>query len=506
MFLVLGAVTAVAPDGQVVALSDRQRSLLASLLARAGAVVSVDTLVDLVWPGDPPQDPVAALHNQVSRLRRTIPFTRIETMAPGYRLAVGPDDMDSEQFDQLVRADTAGSLSEALSLWHGPAYAEFAESPVARFAAIRLEEARRQTTERWHELQLDEGSADLPALEAFAAEHPLRERAHLILMRALYASGRQADALAAYRRYAGRLADELGLEPSAAMQELQLRVLRHNVAPPAPLRAMKVSHVSAGDRRIAMATMGSGQPLIALPGWVSNIDVITAGRDPRSSMFQRLARTHALVIYDRYGTGRSPGPVDDFGLDASVAELAAIATRAGAPVDLLAMSQAGPVAVTLAAMRPDLVRRLVFFGTYASAAGVFTRPDLNATLIALVRSHWGLGSKLLAGLYRPDLTDAAADHMTAVLRDSADRDVAAGYLEAIYAADAAALLAAVRAPALVLHYRGDRVIPHRGGLQLAEGLPDARLVTLEGRYHLPDIRDLDQIAGTIIAFLSAPPT
>jgi len=71
MFLVLGAVTAVDPGGQVVALSDRQRSLLASLLARAGAVVSVDTLVDLVWPGDPPQDPVAALHNQVSRRRVT---------------------------------------------------------------------------------------------------------------------------------------------------------------------------------------------------------------------------------------------------------------------------------------------------------------------------------------------------------------------------------------------------------------------------------------------------
>jgi DNA-binding SARP family transcriptional activator/pimeloyl-ACP methyl ester carboxylesterase len=504
MFLVLGAVTVVGPDRQVVALSDRQRALLASLLARAGAVVSVDSLVDLVWPEDPPQDPVAALHNQVSRLRRALPFTAIETVPPGYRLAVGPDDVDSQRFDRLVRADTTGSLGEALSLWHGAAYAEFAESPVARFEAIRLEEARRQATERWHERRLDQGSADLAALEAFATEHPLRERAHLIWMRALYASGRQADALAAYQRYAGRLADELGLEPSAALQELQLRVLRHTVAPPAPLRAMQVSHVSVGDRRIAVATVGSGPPLIALPGWVSNIDVIAAGRDPRSSIFQRLTGTRALVMYDRYGTGRSGGPVDDFGLDASVAELAAVATCAGAPVDLLAMSQAGPVAVALAATRPELVRRLVFFGTYASAAEVFTRPDLSASLIALVRSHWGLGSKLLADLYRPDLSDAAADHMAAVLRDSADRDVAAGYLEAIYATDATALLPAVRAPALVLHYQGDRVIPHRGGLQLAEGLPDARLVTLKGRYHLPDIRDLDHIVGTITAFLSGP--
>jgi len=147
MFLVLGAVTVVGPDGRVVALSDRQRSLLASLLARAGTVVSVDNLVELVWPEDPPQDPVAALHNQVSRLRRAIRFTRIETVAPGYRLAVGPDDVDSQRFDRLVRADTAGSLSEALSLWQGAAYAEFAESPVARFEALRLEEARRQATE-----------------------------------------------------------------------------------------------------------------------------------------------------------------------------------------------------------------------------------------------------------------------------------------------------------------------------------------------------------------------
>jgi DNA-binding SARP family transcriptional activator/pimeloyl-ACP methyl ester carboxylesterase len=504
MFLVLGAVTVVGPDGQVVALSDRQRSLLASLLARAGNVVSIDTLVDLVWPQDVPEDPVAALHNQVSRLRRAIAPARIETVAPGYRLVVGPDEVDSQRFDRLVRADTSASLREALALWRGAAYAEFAESPVARFEAIRLEEARRQATERWHELRVDEGSPDLAALEAFAAEHPLRERAHLVQMRALYLGGRQADALAAYQRYADRLADELGLEPSAAMQELRLRILRHNVAAPTPLRHLRLSHVSVADRRIAVATVGHGQPLIALPGWVSNIDVIAAGRDPRSSIFQRLVGTRALVMYDRYGTGLSPGPVHDFGLDASVAELAAVVTHAGAPADLLAMSQAGPVAVALAATRPDLVRRLVLFGTYAAAGTVFTRPELKTTLIDLVRRHWGLGSKVLADLYRPDPTDVAINHMTTVLRDSADPDVAAGYLAAIYDADVTALLPAVTAPALVLHYRGDRVIPYPGGRQLADRLPNARLVTLDGRFHLPDTRDLNQIVAAITDFLREP--
>jgi pimeloyl-ACP methyl ester carboxylesterase len=144
----------------------------------------------------------------------------------------------------------------------------------------------------------------------------------------------------------------------------------------------------------------------------------------------------------------------------------------------------------------------VFFGTYAGAPGVFTNPELNANLVAMVRTHWGLGSKLFADLYRPDATDAAAAHLAAVLRDSADREVAARYLEAVYDVDVTAMLSRVGQPALVLHYQGDRVVPFRGGQQLAAGLPDATLVSLEGRFHLPDARDLDRIVAAIANFLS----
>ncbi len=501
MFRVLGPVAVSDPSGREVALSDRQRALLASLIARAGTVVSVDALVGLVWPGSPPEEPLNALHSQVSRLRRLLPFADIETAPPGYRLRVAAGDVDSGKFADLVATDRIETLTEALALWQGPAYAEFAESPVARFEAIRLEEARREATERWHELSLEDGSVDLPALAAYLAEHPLRERPLSVYMRALHGAGRVAEALMAYQRFADRLADELGLEPSASLQELWLQILRDQVPPPTPLRSARVEHVQAGDRRIALAAVGSGPPLVALPGWVSSIDVVTAGRDPRSSVLQRLVRVSELVIYDRYGTGLSQGPVDDFSLDASVAELRAVVERVGAPVDLLAMSQAGPVAVALAARWPELVRRLVFFGTYAGAGNVFTRPDLNASLVAMVRTHWGLGSKLFADLFRPGATDAAAEHLAAVLRDSASPEVAAGYLEAIYDTDATHLLARVSAPALVLHYRGDRVVPYAGGCQLASGLPHANLLTLEGRFHLPDARDLDRVVDSITAFL-----
>ena len=101
------------------------------------------------------------------------------------------------------------------------------------------------------------------------------------------------------------------------------------------------------------------------------------------------------------------------------------------------------------------------------------------------------------GLDRGD----AARHLARVLRDSADADVAAGYLEEMYRTDVSDLLPNVSAPALVMHYRGDRLIPFSGGQQLAAGLPDARLVALDGPYHLPDARDLDQVVAAVTEFL-----
>jgi hypothetical protein len=209
MFLVLGAVTAVGPNEQVVALSDRQRALLASLLARAGTVVSVDMLVELIWPDDQPGDPQAALYNKVSRLRRAAPFARVVTVAPGYRLDVGPADVDSHRFDRLVRADTIGSLAEALELWRGQAYAEFTESPVARFEAIRLEEraGRRPNAGRDRRRRLGRPRR----ARGIHGQYPLDERTPSTCERCTRRTPRGCahDGL----RFAGRLADELGLEP-----------------------------------------------------------------------------------------------------------------------------------------------------------------------------------------------------------------------------------------------------------------------------------------------------
>jgi pimeloyl-ACP methyl ester carboxylesterase len=178
--------------------------------------------------------------------------------------------------------------------------------------------------------------------------------------------------------------------------------------------------------------------------------------------------------------------------------------RSTGPGAVLGISQAGPIAVALAARRPDLVRRLVLIGTYADGPATFPSAELRSAAVGLVRSHSRLGTTMLAGLFQAGAGDEASGLLAGVLRDSADPTTAADYLAAVYTADVSALLPQVVAPALVLHYRADRLIPFPGGQQLAAGLPDAQFVALEGTYHLPDAHDLDTVADAVVAFLDQP--
>ncbi|PVZ11686.1 alpha/beta fold hydrolase [Actinomycetospora cinnamomea] len=535
-FRVLGPLEVAGEGGPRPVHGERQRTLLAALLAARGATVSADTLVDHLWGDAPPDKPAGALYSQVSRLRRALgdvlaDDAELVTGARGYALAVPPDDVDALRFERLVAAarsatgDEAAALyDEALALWRGPAYDGFADLHPASLEGIRLDELRLAAVEERARMLLALGRAEsvIPEMEGFVQAHPLREEARAVLMRALYAHGRHTAALQLYQDYRERLAEELGLEPSAALRRLQGEILSHAVEPPATPRpptrpvegatgrvagtldTLQVRYLRHAGSRIAHATVGDGSPLVVVPAWVTSLDVIASGRDPRSSLLERLAGGTRLTLYDRLGAGLSRSEEVDFSLAASVAELEAVVEHTG-PAALLAVSQSGPAAVSLAARRPDLVTRLILVGTFANAHEVFRDARVNQAIVDLARGHWGMGARLLADLYRPGASTDAGRHLARVLRDSADGEVAAGYLEEMYRTDVSGLLPAVTAPALVMHYRGDRVIPYRGAQQLARGLPDARLVPLEGPFHLPDAADLARIVEAITDFLGPPP-
>jgi len=230
--------------------SGRQRALLAALLLSRNETVSSDRLTEEVWHGQRPASGNKALQVQVSALRKALVSDGvIETRDGGYRLSVESGALDADRFEALLArardllepdpGTAAATLREALELWRGPAFADLAYEPFLQPEIARLEERRLSGIEERIEADLALGRhAELVAeLETLVSRHPLRERFRAQLMLALYRSGRQAEALSAYQSARRTLVDELGIEPSPALKELEGRILNHDESLAAPPRA-----------------------------------------------------------------------------------------------------------------------------------------------------------------------------------------------------------------------------------------------------------------------------
>jgi DNA-binding SARP family transcriptional activator len=213
----------------------KQRALLTLLLLEAGRVVSVDRLVDALWADNPPTTAVASLQNFVAQLRKALGADAIETRPPGYVVRLGPEQLDLARVRSLVdeaRASEpvrrAALLDEALALWRGEPLADFRYESFAQEEIARLDEFRLTLLEERAEAKLAIGEhADLVTeLEGLVRAYPLRERLRAQLMLALYRSGRQAQALEAYREGRELLVEELGLEPSPLLRGVHASILR----------------------------------------------------------------------------------------------------------------------------------------------------------------------------------------------------------------------------------------------------------------------------------------
>jgi DNA-binding SARP family transcriptional activator len=226
-FRILGPLEVVGDDGRPIPFpAPKVRALLALLLLDANRPVSTDRIVDQLWEEHPPATATKTVQVYISQLRKTLGPDRIETRGNAYALHVEAGELDVDRFEQLV---VDGRPRDALELWRGRALADV-EERFATSAAASLEEQRLAAVERRIDDDLDDGKhATLVAeLERLVAAHPLRERLRAQLMLALYRSGRQADALAAYRETRRALADELGLEPSEELRELEQAILRQD--------------------------------------------------------------------------------------------------------------------------------------------------------------------------------------------------------------------------------------------------------------------------------------
>jgi DNA-binding SARP family transcriptional activator len=216
----------------------KPRALLAILALELGSTVSADRLIDGLWGDSPPASAGKLVQLYVSHLRKAMVACgepgAIATHGRGYQLDVDRDRVDVARFERLL---AQGAAREALSLWRGPALAGVADMPFAAVEVRRLDELRATALEMAIEQDLDAGRQRevLPELEAFLAQEPLRERLHAQRMLALYRSGRQADALEAYRHARATLVEEIGVEPGPELRRLHEAILRQDPSldPPA---------------------------------------------------------------------------------------------------------------------------------------------------------------------------------------------------------------------------------------------------------------------------------
>jgi pimeloyl-ACP methyl ester carboxylesterase/DNA-binding CsgD family transcriptional regulator len=253
-------------------------------------------------------------------------------------------------------------------------------------------------------------------------------------------------------------------------------------------------------RRVAYASVGEG-PLLLFGGrWVSHLE--EEWEMPRARLlFEELARTHRVVRYDRIGAGLSdrelPGPLTP---ELETRQLEVVLRACGdEPVTLFACSCAGLASARFASAQPERVRKLVFFGGYATREDI---PDATRrSIVDFARVNWQLAAQMLAGLLLPHGSGDEIAALSRYQRHAASADVAAAFLELDLTSDARPFLPQLAMPALVLHRRGDRTVPISRGRELASLLPNARFIALSGDSHLPWMEDQRELQRALAGFL-----
>ncbi len=269
------------------------------------------------------------------------------------------------------------------------------------------------------------------------------------------------------------------------------------------MREVEIRFLQFGGRRVAYAVSGEGPPLVVPAWWVSHLELDWQDRAFRS-FWDAVGEDHALVRYDGPGVGMSDrdGQPQERTLESEVALLGAVLDELGLErATLLGGSSGGCAAIAFAARFPDRVDRLLLYGAYADG-GAIAPPEVRDAIVATVRSHWGLGSRVLADIFLGDAGAEERERFARLQRAAASAETAAALLELVYRFDVRAELARVRAPTQVVHRRADRAIPYEQGRALAAAISGATLIPLAGSAHLPWFGDGQPVARALRSSLA----
>jgi pimeloyl-ACP methyl ester carboxylesterase/DNA-binding CsgD family transcriptional regulator len=263
----------------------------------------------------------------------------------------------------------------------------------------------------------------------------------------------------------------------------------------------RIRYCSTPAGRVAYSTSGAGPALLLDSGWITDLraqlELLSFG-----AFVERLAEQFTVIRYDKPGCGLSDRDGIDLSFDGQVAAALAVADAVGAGrLRLFGASQGGQLATAIAARHPDRVETLVLYGMCASGRDL-APAEVRKSIVALVRAHWGLGLKALAGTFVTDPTAEDLAGFTRFQRASASAEVAARLLEVYYETDVRGLLPQIRARTAVLHREADRGTRFELGREVAALIPGATLIPLPGSSHLFYHGEWPTVADTVIGFLT----
>jgi pimeloyl-ACP methyl ester carboxylesterase/DNA-binding CsgD family transcriptional regulator len=265
----------------------------------------------------------------------------------------------------------------------------------------------------------------------------------------------------------------------------------------------RIRYCSTPAGRVAYATSGGGPPLLCDSGWITDLhgqlELFAFG-----DFIERLAERFTVIRFDKPGCGLSDRDGIDLSFDGQVAAALAVADAVGADrFRLFGASQGGQLAATIGARYPDRVEALALYGMCASGRDL-APAEVRASVVALVRAHWGLGLRALAGAFVTDPTTEDIESFARFQRASASSAVAARLLEVYYDTDIRALLPAVTAPTAVLHREADTGTRFELGREVASLIPGATLIPLPGSSHLYYHGDWPAVLEAMLSFLCEP--
>jgi DNA-binding SARP family transcriptional activator/pimeloyl-ACP methyl ester carboxylesterase len=534
-FRILGPLEVRDGDRSVRLRGGKERALLGLLLVNANRTLALDRIVDDLWGDDVPETAQKMVQIYVSKLRKVLPPGALHTRPPGYGLVLEPDLIDLHRFEQLLAearvaleagraAQAADGFRAALELWRGPALAEFAAEPFASGETARLEELRVSALEGRLEadLQLGRHHDLVGEFEALTARYPLRENLRRQQMLALYRSGRQAEALAAYQNARHELADQLGIEPSPALRDLERRILQQDPRLELPARETRVptragpvddvAYARSGDIRIAYQVVGDGPvDLVLVHGLVCSFQ--PGWEYPKlAAFYRRLASMGRLILFDKRGTGLSdrvsPDRLPD--LETRIDDVRAVLDSvASERAVLLGISEGGAMSTLFAATHPRRTSALILMGWFAREMRAPDYPagaseeDLRRRLALLEEDDWA--SATTTDWLERVAPDAVREP-TALrwYRSYVRRGASPGAIRAIRLMNAQIdvrhVLPTISVPTLVL-YRAHECL-REGSRFMGAHIPSARVVELAGSDHLPWEGNAEPLLAEIERFLS----